>query len=373
MNATTITHWFWTDSMWVPEGYTWKDLESRVDLDIPDPKDLGIYPFIIAGYLLLIKYFILTPFVFTPLARYFIVKPKRNKLTPEVSTLERVSEEYGSYPPWKVVVQTATELGWTERQIQRWLRKEASSKVNRTISKFIECAWQITFYTICCSLEFLVLIDKPWLYDLQLCSLHFPFHSVTPGMWWCYMLSLGFYWTELLTHPLLPKRSDSRQNFLHHVCAIAILSFSWACNISRLAIINLLVLQCNDIPLQMAKISGYIGFKRTRDACFAVFVLVWFVTRLGIYPFHIMRAAFTLTFTSTGPGFHIYHVISSLMVLIFLMNMSWTHSIVVMIYNKLKHGHSNDVRSSDEEEEGESDECASQKHIQCTRQHVKTA
>ncbi|KAF2367018.1 TRAM/LAG1/CLN8 domain [Trinorchestia longiramus] len=356
MNSTPTSNWFWTDALWVPSGYTWRDFQARADLNFPKPEDLIIYPFIITGYLLLLKYFILVPYLFRPLALYSIAKPKALNQNPESLTLTRISETHGCYPPWKVIVQAATTLGWTERQVQRWLRKNTRSKVNNTITKFVECGWQMTFYLTCCTLELIVLLDKPWFYDLKKCWSQFPFHSVTPGMWWCYMLSIGFYWSEIITHSSQPKRSDSLQNFIHHVCAVTILSCAWISNVSRLGLINLLVLQCNDIPLQLAKLSGYVGWQKTMDFCFFVFVAVWCATRLVIYPFVIMRAAFSETFSQADSILHVYHIIRVLMVALFIMNLTWTYSIAQVIKNKLKTGASKDVRSSDEEDRSEEEE-----------------
>lgn len=341
--------WIWSPSIWVPPGYTWEDLKERKDLNYPESKDLWTYPFIIAALQLVLKYVILTPYVYLPIAKYFGVKCKRIKAPAPDEALEEIYKRHKTSPPSEILRMSAVSQGQTVRQVQRWLRQRAASSQDTTLEKFADCAWQLSHYGFCCSIGIFVLYDKPWTYDMQYCWSQFPLQSVSKGVWWYYMIALGFYWFETLTHFLHPKRSDSRQVLVHHICAIILISCSWICNITRLGTLTILLFECNDIPLLFAKLFGYCGKRDMMDRLFVVFVIVWTVTRLGIFPFGIMKHAMSQSYTRAGVFFHMYNLFIGLLFMIMIMNIMWTYSIIQVIMSKFSKGHVTDVRSSEEE------------------------
>lgn len=340
--------YIWAASIWFPPGYTWEDLKTRNDMVYPNSRDILTYPFVVAASLFFLKVFVLQPYVYIPLAAYLGVKTKKVTSPPTNVVLESVFKSHRTHPPQKVLMEVSSQCGLSERKVLRWLRHRAVVTQPSTLYKFTDSAWQLSYYSFCCTLGIYVLHDKPWFYDMNQCWSHFPFQSVSRGVWWYYMTASGFYWFESLTHFLHPKRKDSTQTLLHHICAILLLSCSWITNLTRLGTLNILLLECNDIPLLFAKLSGYCGRQDIMDILFFVFIVVWVVTRLIIFPFGIMKQALTESYAQVGVLFHMYNVFIGLMFMILLMNIVWTYNIVQVLLGKIKKGYVDDVRSDDE-------------------------
>ena len=47
------------------------------------------------------------------------------------------------------------------------------------------------------------------------------------------MIELTFYWSLSISQFFDVKRKDFVEMFIHHVTTIALLSFSWTCNLTR--------------------------------------------------------------------------------------------------------------------------------------------
>ena len=338
--------WFWSESIWVPPGRTWDDFKSKDGRIAPDPGDLWFYPFVMAAILLLLKYFILIPFLFVPIGNYYKLRSKPHQAPPYNNKLNRLHRLYKSNPPYEEVERAATDLNWTERQVQRWLRQKTVHCQATKMDKFIDCAWQVVYYIFYCILGIVVLKDKPWLYDMKYCWHKFPYHSLDNDVWWYYMISLGFYWCQTVTHFFQPKRHDSAQMLAHHLVTILVTCLSFTCNFVRIGTLVLIIHECADIPLLFAKICGYFGKPRAMDACFFVFLLVWVATRLGAYPFRVLHNTIFVAHVQENVFYPVYYVFNGLLLSIFLMHIVWTYYIIRVIARKFTTNAVQDVRSS---------------------------
>lgn len=65
------------------------------------------------------------------------------------------------------------------------------------------------------------------------------------------MMSLSFYWALAVSQFFDVKRKDFWQMFVHHICTICLLSFSWICNFHRIGTLVLLIHDCGDIFLEV--------------------------------------------------------------------------------------------------------------------------
>ena len=61
----------------------------------------------------------------------------------------------------------------------------------------------------------------------------YPHHDIEPSVWWYYMIELSFYWSLSISQFTDVKRKDFVEMFIHHITTIALLSFSWTCNLTR--------------------------------------------------------------------------------------------------------------------------------------------
>ena len=61
----------------------------------------------------------------------------------------------------------------------------------------------------------------------------YPHHDIETSIWWYYMVELTFYWSLSISQWFDVKRKDFTEMFIHHCTTIALLSFSWTCNLTR--------------------------------------------------------------------------------------------------------------------------------------------
>ena len=62
---------------------------------------------------------------------------------------------------------------------------------------------------------------------------NYPHHDIERSVWWYYMVELTFYWSLSISQWFDVKRKDFTEMFIHHCTTIALLSFSWTCNLTR--------------------------------------------------------------------------------------------------------------------------------------------
>lgn len=341
-----IYNWFWSPSIWVPPGFTWEVFDSKPGQQFRSCNDLWVYPFLFAALFLSLKYFVLTPLIFNPIGKFFKVRSRPYRHPPANETLEKLYRKHRSRAPYNLVKEKAAELGWNEREVQRWLRQKTVSQQVTTLEKFGDCAWQLTYYVSYCILGLVVLYDKLWFYDVRACWTKFPFHYFDNGLWWYYMVALGFYLGQTVTHFMQPQRSDSWQMLCHHLVTILLTSLSYVCNFMRIGSLILVVHECADIPLLLAKMCGYCGRQDLMDNMFVVFVLLWIITRLGIFPLKLIRSTLLEAHVQENMFFPVYYIFNGLLLAIFLMHLIWTYNIIQVIAHKFSSNRVTDVRSS---------------------------
>ena len=75
------------------------------------------------------------------------------------------------------------------------------------------------------------------------------------------------------------KRKDFWEMFVHHNTTILLIMFSWTAHFTRIGTLVMLVHDCADPLLELAKLLRYANFRKVCDAVFVLFSLVWVVTR----------------------------------------------------------------------------------------------
>ena len=80
--------------------------------------------------------------------------------------------------------------------------------------------------------------------------------------------------------------------------------------------------------------AKYANYQRVCDGLFVVFTLVWIMTRLGLYPFWIMRNT-TVQAPKIVDMFPAYYIFNSLLFLLLALHIFWTYLILKIAYNSL--------------------------------------
>ena len=345
-----VNDWFWSPSIWLPPGKTWKDMESTDKLKMPNFEDLKLCSYYMPFVFIFLRYAMIEPFLLKPLGRRLGIKEISCQKVPSHSLLESVHLKYvNKKVSSKTIVAISKKLEWSERQVERWLRQRKAQDKPTQMFKFCDSSWQLVYYSLYCIYGIYVLHNKPWLWDMTECWRDYPFHDYDEDVFWYYMLPLGFYLASTLTFLFQHQRKDSLQMFLHHLLSVTLLVTNWAVNLVKVSTLMLLVHECADIPLCLAKLFGYVGYKKQADVAFVAFFILWIFTRLGLFPFWIMRQSIFVSDQFFNEIYPVYYIVNGGCVVLLFFHIIWTGSIIKIIVRKFQYNEIQDVRSDNEE------------------------
>lgn len=151
------------------------------------------------------------------------------------------------------------------------------------------------------------------------------------------MISMAFYWSLTFSQFFDVKRKDFWQMFVHHIITLILCATSWICNLHRIGSLVLLVHDCADIFLEAAKITKYAQYQKVCDAIFAVFFVVWIVTRLGCYPRIIYSSSIEAP-ALLKIMFPAYYIFNSLLIMLLVLHIGWTILIVQIAIKTIRAG-----------------------------------
>ncbi|XP_013144273.1 PREDICTED: ceramide synthase 6 isoform X1 [Papilio polytes] len=346
---------FWDEDIWLPPNTTWDDLAPGPDKPVVlnDHTHL-LYPIPLALVLIIIRH-MLEKYWFAPFGKSLGIKNTRSKRAPNNPKLEAAYQASSKirhkqfYLSEEQVCGLAKQLDMTERQVERWWRLRRSQDKPSTLVKFCENSWRCIFYLYNFSYGLFVLWDKVWFWEIDQCYVGYPYHGITNDIWWYYMISTAFYWSLTISQFWDVRRKDFWQMFVHHITTIALLSFSWVCNMHRIGTLVLVIHDCADILLDAAKATKYANYQKLCDTLFAVFTLVWIITRLGIFPFYIIWST-AIRAPMLHPMFPAYYIFNSLLCLMLGLHLVWTWLILQVAYKAITAGKlDGDIRSSSSE------------------------
>ncbi|XP_063832943.1 ceramide synthase 5-like [Ostrinia nubilalis] len=337
---------FWSEHVWLPPNVTWEDIKPGPDKAVNYNDHTHVwYPIPLALVFIALRVAVERA-VLAPFGRSLGIKDVRSRKAsnnPKLEAAYRRSAQPSQFP------ELAKQTDLSERQVERWFRRRRNQDKPSTLVKFCENSWKVIFYVSSFSFGAYVLWDKPWLWDIDQCYIGYPHHGVTNDVWWYYTISSAFYWSLMISQFWDVRRKDFWQMFVHHVATIALLSFSWVCNLHR---IGTLVLWCHDLPdifVESVKAAKYAKYQKLCDALFLVLIVSWLATRVGIFPFYIIRSTL-IRAPQLVPMFPAYYIFNTLLVLLQLLHVVWTWLILLMAYNTIKAGQmEGDIRSSNSE------------------------
>lgn len=150
------------------------------------------------------------------------------------------------------------------------------------------------------------------------------------------MFSMSFYWSLVVSQFFDIKRKDFWQMFVHHIITLLLLSLSWICNLHRVGSLVLVIHDCADIFLEAAKVTKYANYQKLCDGIFAIFTIIWIITRMGFYPRVIYSTS--IEAPSILPMFPAYYIFNSMLLLLLCLHVAWTYMILKIAHNSLKSG-----------------------------------
>uniref|UniRef100_A0A3B4UL93 Ceramide synthase 4 n=1 Tax=Seriola dumerili TaxID=41447 RepID=A0A3B4UL93_SERDU len=334
----------WRQDYWLPPGVTWKDMDHLADSDRPQPLDLLIALPLALGFVAL--RYVFERFFAPSMGRCLGV---RNRLQVTAAPSPKLESFYTkrSRQPTQVSLTSLMSLcGKTQRQIETWFRRRRNQDRPCQTKKFGEAANKLLLFLLKKKKTSLVTcLQRPWFWDRSECWRKYPVQPMERAHYWYYMLELGFYGSLLLRISVDIKRKDFKEQVIHHLATIFLLSFSYCANYIRIGTLVMLLHDSSDILLESAKMFNYgTGWRKTCDTLFVVFAGVFLVTRLVIFPSKIIHTTLVLSMEVFEP-FVGYYLFNTLLMVLQALHIFWAGLILRMVYKFLK-----DERSDEESE-----------------------
>ncbi|KAJ6662913.1 hypothetical protein lerEdw1_011117 [Lerista edwardsae] len=360
-----LNDWFWWKDIYIPKNCSWENFADRNGYIFPKPQQL--YATLPYAFGMLIVRFFVERCIAVPLASFMGIKNKRRVKPQTNPTLEAFFRECSTKPLQSELRKLAKKCNWTVHSVEKWFRRRRNLAIPTVHKKFQEVCWRLSFYLFSSIAGFIFLYDKPWFHDIWEVWVNYPFQSVLPSQYWYYMMEMSFYWSLLITLGLDTKRKDFKAQILHHFAALALMFFSWSANYIRIGTLVMIVHDTADVWLEAAKLFKYANWERTCNVLFLIFAIVFFITRIILFPFWILRATvYYVTFYTTTliPA---YFFFNGMLLILQVLHLYWGYLIFKVLKKFLfikvlripipawakldKDKNLKDVRSEDEEEE----------------------
>ncbi|XP_045555106.1 ceramide synthase 2 [Salmo salar] len=351
--VSSLSEWFWNERLWFPEGLGWADLEDKDGRVYAKASDLWVVLPIALAFLVIRQIF--ERLVATPLAAVMGVKEKVRLTVSHNPILESFYCTTTKNPSQSSIDSLCKQTGCSERQVQRWFRRRRNQDRPSLLKKFKEASWRFTFYLLAFIAGLAALIDKPWLYDFKEMWQGFPILTLLPSQYWYYMIELGFYVSLVFSVASDVKRKDFKEQMVHHMATIFLISFSWCVNYIRAGTLIMLLHDSSDYLLESAKIFIYAGWRNTSNYVFFLFAAVFIFTRLYIFPFYIIYSTYIYPMTMYSPFFG-YYFLNFLMMVLQCLHIFWAILILRMAVRFLSSDEKVEDERSDKEETDESGE-----------------
>ncbi|XP_078800991.1 ceramide synthase 2-like isoform X9 [Oryzias latipes] len=349
----SLYEWFWWDKIWLPAELSWADLEDKEGRVYAKASHLYItLPY--ACGLLLIRY-LFERMVAAPLAAFAGIR-QRACLRPEANpALELYYTTCNRNPLQADMHGLSKKSGLSMRQVERWFRRRRVQDHPGVLKKFKESSWRFAFYLFAFVGGLAALHDKEWLYDSRQVWTGYPQQSLLESQYWYYILEMSFYGCLFFSIASDVKRKDFREQIIHHVATLVLLSFSWCANFIRVGTLVMLVHDASDVLLESAKMFNYAGWEKTSKALFVAFAVIFMVTRLVIFPFWIIHCTWVYPLHHY-PAFFGYYFFNAMLVVLLCLHLFWSSLILRMIRKFMFGTLTRDERSDNEEEPASSSE-----------------
>ena len=333
---------FWDERIWLPENLTWKDYERDESIFIPSPVDLWLV--LPSTLLVCLMRLCWERYVARPLGRYCKLKEARPPKPAQNDILEKQFKKSRSLPAHQLMLELSKKLDWTPRQVERWWRRMRLSYQPSTLDKMSECSWRGIYYMTSFWCGLYIMWDKAWFWETKQAWHEYPRQHVPFELCVYYMISMGMYGCHIIYAMWDVKRKDFLVHLIHHFVAMLLLALSWSCNLVRTGALVLCVHDFADYWLKIAKMAKFLQYDKSAVILYDVFVLFWFLSRLGFFPFKILKNIMV-----EKEGWPVFYILYGLLILLLVLHFIWSYFILQMFVTFLVRG----TKETDGRSEGE--------------------
>lgn len=163
---------------------------------------------------------------------------------------------------------------------------QSGKRLRRKIYRFAEQGWILILYATSLVLVVAVSRKQPfWPWKPEQLWLNYPRTTMDALTKAVYLWEASNYIHQLFVINLEERRSDFAQMLTHHFVTLLLIGGSYACCFHPVGIVVLLLMDPADVCLSSAKLLKYMGCQTLCDIMFAIFMIVWFITRHVAYAF----------------------------------------------------------------------------------------
>lgn len=350
MDQQDEVHWFWTESIWLPEGHTWKEYESTDTVTKAEFKELGLIPFFVLAMTGL--RFLFERFIAHPLCVFMGIQDKsyeRNKIC------ELVYDTVTKFPKSKEYEAIAKETNMTTIEVNTWFRKRrGASSTNSKMNKATETCWRAFVYLLLFLYGLFILSRNEWFRDYSTWLPNYlKGHQFSLDLKVYYFAEITFYFSLLFSIFSDTKRKDFLQQFVHHIVTLTLLLGSYILSFYRFGAVIMFIHDTSDFWLESAKLTNYAKLQKVCDVLFGIFAVLFFLTRLIYYPCWVAYAFFHY---NTEKNSIIFNSMVFLCYVLLFLNFFWGYLVLKLAYKVLISGKSaKDSRSDTEDSDNGED------------------
>ncbi|KAJ8600724.1 hypothetical protein CTAYLR_003946 [Chrysophaeum taylorii] len=233
------------------------------------------------------------------------------------------------------------------------------------VIKFAQASMELAFYGSFAALGTVIVPAQPWIWPSKHWWINFSSgeHSLMRDDLRCYYVLYGARYVQGVVSVLLEfRRKDFAEMVVHHVVTVAVVAISYLYGWNRVGAVVMLLLDPADVPLHFAKLVKYVSEARAKinpkisavcafsaDRIFEFFAVVFFVTRVAMYPYVCWSAHIEATryFPKGIPEWTCVALLETL----YALQCYWFFLIIKVAIHMIRTGHAEDVRSDDDEDE----------------------
>ncbi|KAL4081824.1 TLC domain-containing protein [Scleroderma yunnanense] len=181
----------------------------------------------------------------------------------------------------------------SEQDPPQSMTKKEARKIHRSVLRFAEQGWAAIYYFIQFSYGIYVYSQLPTrVLDPTDLWVNYPHIPLAGALKFYYLSQIAFYLHQVFILNAEARRKDHVQMMAHHVITIILLVASYFYNYTRTGCLILVLMDCCDIFLPIAKMLRYTGLYTLCDITFTWFLLLWFITRHVLFLIVIKSAWF---------------------------------------------------------------------------------
>jgi hypothetical protein len=227
------------------------------------------------------------------------------------------------------------------------------------VRKLHENLFYAIWHTLSFTLVMGALLKRPWFrlyrdsWDAGHAYYEFP-HELNAEEESLYLYELGFWISCLAFLTVETIRKDAMEMALHHAATIGLIAISHMHGFNRFGFLVLAIHDVGDIFLYSAKFFNYLGYSLLTNILFGTFVVVFFLSRLVIFPSVIWVTWTPILGYIEGINWRTQSgsiILPSLLLVLQLLHVMWFVLIIKMVVNMFKNEKKQvegDIRSEDE-------------------------